>query len=216
MKRSYSTYWRRTIRPSGLFVAALSAALLVSTSCASNPPRSPDNVCAVFEEKPKWWRAAKRAERKWQLPPEVAMAFVHRESAYVSNAKPPRKKKLGFIPWGRVSSAYGYAQATDEAWADYIAATDRWFSDRDDFSDALDFIGWYNTQSRKRLRLKSDNARHLYLAYHEGWGGYRSGRWRRDKTVQRYADIVAGRAANYHLQLKQCRGDLDSGWWIFS
>ena len=92
-------------------------------------------------------------EREWGLPIPVGMAFVHRESSYVADAKPPRGRLLWVIPWRRPSSAYGYAQATDEAWSDYRKATSRWMVDRDDFSDALDFIGWYNDRSARTLRL---------------------------------------------------------------
>ena len=37
----------------------------------------------------------------------VLMAFVHHESSFRSDARPPREYILGFIPWGRVSSAKG-------------------------------------------------------------------------------------------------------------
>ena len=38
---------------------------------------------------------------------------------------------------------------------------------------ATDFIGWYNKKSRETLGISSVNAEHLYLAYHEGRGGYK-------------------------------------------
>ena len=115
------------------------------------------------------------------------MAFVHRESHYVANAKPPRRRLLGVVPWKRLSSAYGYAQATDEAWQDYTDETDRWFVDRDDFADALDFIGWYNHRSHRRLGLRKDDAYHLYIAYYAGHGGYAQGRWKQKGPARGYA-----------------------------
>ena len=192
-----------------------SSIVLTLGGCAAAPPKTPDNVCSVFEQKQRWWKEAKRVERRWGVPPSVSMAFVHRESSYVANAKPPRRRKLGFIPWGRISSAYGYAQATDETWADYKRASGRRFADRDDFGDALDFIGWYNAETHRQLGISLHDARHLYLAYHEGRSGYRSGRWRKKQAVKRYADKVAHRSASYEAQLKGCRKALDRGWWIF-
>ena len=51
--------------------------------------------------------------------------------------------------WGRVSSAYGYAQAKDETWADYKREAGGWGASRDDFADALDFMGWYIQKSQR-------------------------------------------------------------------
>ena len=45
-------------------------------------------------------------------------------------------------------------------------------ADRDDFADAIDFVGWYNHQSVKRSGISPQNTYGLYLAYHEGHGGY--------------------------------------------
>ena len=219
MKNSCLRCWTVTSqKPRGpravgrLFVLAC---FVLLAGCASSPPKNPDNLCKVFQEKKSWWRAAKKAEKRWQLRPAVAMAFVQRESSYKRKAKPPKKLVLGFVPWGRISSAYGYAQATDGAWRDYQRATGRNGADRDDFGDALDFIGWYNAESRRQLKLKSTDARHLYLAYHEGWGGYRSGKWRKKTVVQGYADKVATRASRYERQLRGCRKRLDRRWRLF-
>ena len=80
------------------------------------------------------------------------MAFVKQESAFVHNAKPPRKYALGFIPWGRLSSAYGYSQALDGSWDDYQDATGSW-GRRTSFEDSLDFMGWYMDQTQKELGI---------------------------------------------------------------
>ena len=47
-------------------------------------------------------------------PVHVQMAILHQESKFIPNAKTPRKYFLGIVPWGRQSSAYGYAQALME------------------------------------------------------------------------------------------------------
>ncbi len=187
--------------------------VLALSACTSAPPRQPDDICRIFDEKRSWYRAALETEREWGLPIPVGMAFVHRESSYVADAKPPRGRLLWVIPWRRPSSAYGYAQATDEAWSDYRKATSRWMVDRDDFDDALDFIGWYNDRSARKLRLSKQDAYHLYLAYYSGISGYASGRWRSDARVKGYASKVARRAQRYSAQFSTCKKRLSRGFW---
>ena len=187
-----------------LSVACFLSGVVALGSCAANPPRQPDNACGIFEEKGSWYKAAREAKKKWGMPVHVGMAFVHRESHYVADAKPPRKKLLGVVPWRRLSSAYGYAQATDEAWQDYVADTDRWFVDRDDFDDAMDFIGWYNDRSHKHLGIAKNDSYRLYLAYYTGPTGYRRGVWKNSPTIQGYAQKVKSQAGRYALQLQKC------------
>jgi len=103
-----------------------------------------------------------------------------------------------------LSSAYGYAQATDEAWEDYLADTNRWFVDRDDFADAMDFIGWYNHRSSKQLGIAKTDAYRLYLAYYSGPTGYRKGVWKNSATIQGYARKVQSQSSLYAAQLKRC------------
>ena len=96
------------------------------------------------------------------------------------------------MPWRRSSSAYGYAQATNEAWKDYKKDTGRRFVQRDDFADAIDFIGWYNDRSHKRLKLRKNDAYRLYLAYYNGHTGYSQGRWRKvqyDKRLRKEGGV---------------------------
>ena len=187
--------------------------MLCSVGCTSAPPRQPDDICRIFEERPSWHRSALAAEENWGLPVPVGMAFVHRESSYVADAKPPRGRLLWVIPWRRPSSAYGYAQATDAAWSDYREATRRWLVERDDFEDSLDFIGWYNHRSARKLGLSKNDAFHLYVAYYEGPSGFASGRWRQDARVKGYASKVARRAERYQRQYSACAEDLPRGFW---
>ncbi len=193
-------------RRGGRGVRILGLVVLASLlwSCSSKPPRQPNNVCGIFDEKRGWMKQAKKAQRRWGTPVHISMAFVHRESHYVADAKPPRKKLLGIVPWRRLSSAYGYAQATDEAWRDYVQDSNRWFPDRDDFGDAMDFIGWYNHRSHKTLGIAKNDAYHLYLAYYTGPTGYRKGVWKRSSTIQGYARKVANQANRYAEQLRRC------------
>ena len=158
----------------------------------------------MFDQKSGWWKAARKAQKKWGMPVHVGMAFMHRESSFVADAKPARKRLIGFIPWTRPSSAYGYAQATDEAWHDYARETDRWFIDRDNFADAMDFIGWYNHRSHRKLGIKKSDAYHLYVAYYTGVNGYRRGGWRQSEKIRGYATKVNRQAERYRQQLTRC------------
>jgi hypothetical protein len=111
---------------------------------------------------------------------------------------------LGFIPLPRSSSAYGYAQAQDPAWQEYTDAIGYRAARRSNIRDALDFIGWYNDVSHQRLGLPKTDAQRLYLAYHEGHGGYARGSWRNKPQLQTIARRVAQRADTYATQLAGC------------
>jgi hypothetical protein len=197
-------------RPGAALLALLAG---LTGGCSSAPPGSPDDLCAVFEEKPRWYRHAQAAEREWGIPIHVAMAFVHKESSYISDARPARGRLLWVIPWRRPSSAYGYAQATSQAWQDYRRDTSRLLADRADFDDAIHFIGWYNQRSVRDLNIARDDAYHLYVAYHEGPTGYRRGGWQDNPTVKAYARKVSERAVRYRSQLAACEDDLGGGFW---
>ena len=113
-----------------------------------------------------------------------------------------------------VSGVYGYAQATDGAWADYLDDRGGFFSERDDIRDALDFVGWYNHRSHRKLGLSKDDAYSLYLAYYVGPGGYARGHWRGNANAKRYAGIVARRAERYARQLDGCESRLQRRRWL--
>jgi len=137
------------------------------------------------------------------VPVNILMAFVRHESGYRKNAKPDYRWFL-FIPLGRPSSAEGYAQIQDPAWHDYKKETGGLFKSRSDMEDALDFIGWYNDKSNKLLGISKRDAKRLYLAYHEGQGGYRRGTYRNKPGLMRIAESVAFTARQYGVQLREC------------
>lgn len=197
-----------------LFVLALLACLFASlTACVSSPPKHQDNICHIFDEKSSWYKKAKKASDKWKIPIGVNMAFIHQESRFVPKAKPPRTKILWIIPGPRKSSAYGYPQAKDETWKWYKKEAGNFGADRDDFGDAIDFIAWYNHISRKRLKIKGNDAYSLYLAYHEGHGGYARKTWSKKGWLKGVASKVSSRANTYQQQLKKCEDRLNSSWW---
>ena len=188
--------------------------VFVVSGCASTPPEDPDDVCEIFAEKPKWYRAVDASYKWWGIQPSTLMAVAHKESSYVSDARPPRRKFLWIFPGRRPSSAYGYAQATDETWDDYLRDRGRRFADRDDFDDAVDFIGWYLNRASRELSIPQTNVQHLYLAYHEGLSGYRRGTWKRNQWLRNAAARVSAKAAIYEAQLKSCRSRLSKRrWW---
>lgn len=197
----------------GMRVALVALAGAALGGCTTQPPSNTEDLCKIFKERPHWYRAAVAAEKRWKMPTPVMMAVMHKESSYVSNARPPRDRLLGIVPWRRSSSAYGFAQATDEAWSDYLRETRNRFADRDDFADAIDFVGWYLHRSHRHLNIAPDDARALYLTYYAGMGGYRRGTWRNNDWLKDAAVRVGKRSARYRHQLERCRGlDRRRGW----
>lgn len=185
----------------------LLAALLVIAGCAT-APRNTENVCSVFEQKDgffnNWYREAKRTEREYGVPVPVLMATIYRESSFRPRARPPRTKLLGFIPWKRPSSAYGFSQALDGTWDDYRRKTGRYGATRSDFGDAVNFVGWYHYQSHLRNGIPLDDAYHLYLAYYFGHGGYSRGDWQASPQVKQAAHRAATIADQYQRQMRNC------------
>ncbi len=181
--------------------------------CVTHPPRDLNNVCNIFRQYPKWYGDALDVEKRWRVPVSVQMAIVHQESKFDARARPPRKKILCVIPWTRASSAYGYAQALRGTWANYRRTQGGIFSSRRDFSDGVDFIGWYANEAYKRAGIRRNDAYSLYLAYHEGVGGYQHKTYLRKQWLITVAHKVSARAQIYQAQLNSCKKSLGSKWW---
>ena len=180
------------------------------------PPERPGDICHVFSERPAWYILARRSEKRWEAPMQVTMAIMRHESGFRKHARTRWRLFLGFIPVGRVSSAYGYAQAQDSTWNLYRTKTGREDASRNDFGDAVDFIGWYMDVSRRMLNLKPKNAYAHYLAYHEGQLGYKRGAHLNQAWLLHYAKKVEATASRYAGQLAQCRTKLNQAtWWMF-
>ena len=179
--------------------------LLLLAACATAPPGNVSNACAIFAEYDDWYPDAQAASRRWGVPLPVLLAIIHQESAFRSDAQPPRTWYLGFIPGPRPSSAYGYSQALDGTWDRYIAATGNHGADRDDFDDAVDFIGWYVNETAKRNRIAKSDAYRQYLAYHEGQEGFAKGSYRKKPWLMERAKQVSRQAERYGAQLARCK-----------
>jgi len=189
------------------FVAGL--LVIILSSCASYRPNNPNNICDIFLGETDWYEAARDAQHKWGTPIYVMMAIMHQESRFVDDAQPERDWFLGFIPLPRDSSAYGFAQAQDPVWSEYMEQAANWGADRDEFEDAIDFIGWYTDGSQKRLKLSKWDSYGQYLAYHEGRGGYSRGTYNSKPWLKKVAAKVKKRATTYNVQLKGCQATLD-------
>ena len=188
--------------------------LIALVGCTTSPPRNIDNLCDIFQEKDGWYDDAADSRDEWGTPIPIMMAMMYQESSFKAKAQPPRKKIFGFIPGPRPSSAYGYSQAKKSTWKEYKSSAGNYGADRDDFSDAIDFIGWYNYKSSKRSGISRNDAYGLYLAYHEGHGGYNRGTYRKKSWLMDVARKVERRAGTYQQQLAGCEDDLDDGWFF--
>ena len=181
--------------------------ILILGSCSAAryaPPSNLENACSIVREHPQYLRAMRSAERRWGVPVSVQMATIYQESKFIGNARTSKKYILGFIPNGRVSSAYGYAQALDGTWEDYQSRSGNWSARRNNIYDATDFIGSYMSETKRRNGVALSDAENQYLAYHEGQGGYAKGTHKTKAWLLRVADAVGDRARMYDRQLKSC------------
>ena len=190
---------------------------LLLTACHSEPlpPKHPGNICDVFMEYPSWYWTAQATYRTWHVPISVQMAIIHQESHFRADASPANKKWFGLSIW-RSSSAVGYAQALDETWRVYVRAAGKISADREDFSDADDFIGWYANRVHHELGVPRRDARSIYLAYHEGFRGFHHRSYREKHWLLNVAQKVQRQSERYRMQLQRCERDLPEKpktWW---
>ena len=140
-----------------IFTCALTSLFLLG--CSTTPPQNTSNICDIFFENRDWYEAAEDMNRKWGVPLHVPMAIMYQESSFKAEARPPKDFVFfGLIPWGRVSSAYGYSQAKTPTWEDYERETNNSWADRNDFDDAIDFRNRY-------LKMEQDLERTLKNKY---------------------------------------------------
>ena len=91
------------------------------------------------------------------------MAFIKHESSYQQGAKPERtrifldyyQKKKKYSVWLCSSHLTEHGNLIKKQ-------QDIWFVSRRNFSDAVDFIGWYNDRSSKKLGIPKNNALTLF------------------------------------------------------
>ena len=193
---------------------AMAIVLLALSGCVSSPPQNLDDLCKIFDEKDDWHEDAKASADKWGTSVPVLMAIVHQESKFQADIKPEFEWYF-VIPLGRASSAYGYSQALDQTWDGYVKDSGNWGADRDEFDDAIDFVGWYSATSYRRNKIKRDDAYHLYLAYHEGHGGFERRTFKSKAWLKKVAKKVSARAIRYRKQYQGCQKQLEDTGWFF-
>ena len=149
------------------------------------------NACAVLAKHPSWYAITKQTEAKWGVPVQVQLAIMRTESDFHSNAKNP------------VSSAYGYAQVINQTWRNY-QKDNHPNAQRTDFRAASDFIGWYANRMHNIIGISKSDPYALYVAYHDGGGGYKKAVKHPNSLASRLARRVSRDAHTYKTQLSSC------------
>ena len=194
------------------FVIILALLLVSACGVFNRVPSSQSNACDLLDHKKSWRRSVNAAKKKWGVSPSLQLAFIKTESNFRARARTPRKYFLGIIPSGRISSAYGYAQALDGTWDWYKKDSGNRLASRTNFSDSTDFIGWYVNKTTKILKIPKNDAYRQYLAYYKGWGDYKN--YSKDKKAIIYAKSVKDTANKYRKQLILCKKNLEKKKYI--
>lgn len=203
------TNYRKLIR-SAIIIKLLSlfGVTVMLQSCATTRPHQIHNTCAIYEQYPEWHWHTKKTQHKWGVPENVQMAIIYHESQFIAEARPPRKTLFGIIPWKRQSTAHGYAQALNQTWEEYQDSTGNNSGKRNKFVDAVDFIGWFAKQAHIKAKIPYNDAYRMYLAYHEGIGGYLNKSYLKKPWLIKVAKNVQKRATIYKSQLSVCSAKL--------
>ena len=173
--------------------------LFLISACSSIPSNT-SNSCSIFNERYLWFKHVNRSEKKWGTPIYLQLAIIKMESDFDWLAKPPRQKLFKVIPYKRPSSSFGYSQAVNGTWEQYKKETGNKLAVRSRFKDSVDFIGWYTNKSSNILNISKSDAFKQYIAYHEGWGGYKN--YKDNKKVINLAKRVEKQSNVYKNQLK--------------
>lgn len=183
-------------------------------ACTTPRPDNVSDICRIFKQYPSWYNAAHKAQQRWGIPIATQLAVIYQESNFHQRIQPPREYIFGIIPWFRPSSSYGYTQAQDAVWSEYKKATGNRFAARSNFSDSVDFIAWYLNSAHHTLGIPRNATFQLYLAYHEGFGGYRRRTYLHKHWLVKVAHRVSARAISYARQLPHCEAEFRSRWWF--
>ena len=180
-----------------LYSLLLVAPLLIASALAAHPEgqnwRGERDICAILGAHEQWVGDTLRASRRWQVQPALLLAIIYHESRFNSEARNPK------------SSSYSYSQAIDNTWKRYLSSTRASsLARRDNFRDAIDFVGWYVATIRNSLGLRTPEA--IYLAYHEGEQGFRRKTYLRKFWLWGVADEVAATTLLFQKQWHSCYG----------
>ena len=185
---------------------------ITSILACSSIPQNTSNSCSIFNERYLWYKHAKKTEQKWGTPIYVQLAIIKMESDFDWLAKPQRQKLFKVIPFKRPSSSFGYSQAVKGTWEQYKNETGNKLATRTRFKDSVDFIGWYTDKTESLLKISKKDAFRQYLAYHEGWGGYKN--YKNNQKVIVLAQKVKKQSDKYKAQLQDCQKRLNKNKYI--
>ena len=180
---------------------------LIISGCSSIPKNTSDG-CSIFSEKYFWYKHAVKAEKKWGTPIYLQLAIIKMESDFDWLAKPQRQKLFKVIPYKRPSSSFGYSQAVKGTWKQYKEDTGNKYASRARFKDSVDFIGWYTNKTKSILKIPLTDPFKQYIAYHEGWGGYKN--YKKNQKVILLAKKVENNSNKYKKQLENCKSSLST------
>ena len=178
--------------------------IIVACSNVLPPPHTIDQACSIIQDRPSWKQSLQQAHHTWQTPIELILTIIRHESSFRAQARPPMRYALGFIPLGRRSTAYGYAQVLDRTWQWYQEKTGHTHHVRDQFEHAVQFVAWYTHRTYQKYRVPFRRYDLHYLAYHEGHGGFRRKTYKHKNKLLKYAKKVAKTAKNFRQQLQYC------------
>jgi len=99
-------------------------------------------------------------------------------------------------------------------WQDYRDETGNSRAKRTNFSDSADFVGWYANKGFYQ-GFSATDARSLYLAYHEGYSGFKKKTYRKKQWLIRVADRVQARSNMYQKQYWGCAKELKKKRFFF-
>ena len=85
-------------------------------------------------------------------------------------------------------------------------------ANRSNFDNSVDFIGWYLSKASS-VRIRNYEVDKLYLAYHEGYGGYKRRSYKDKDWLIDVAKKVKYNAVRYERQLKNCPLKEKRGFW---
>jgi hypothetical protein len=186
--------------------------LIIFASSCSSVPQNTSNSCSIFNERYLWYKHARNTEKKWGTPIYVQLAIIKMESDFDWLAKPQRQKLFKVIPFKRPSSSFGYSQAVKGTWEQYKNETGNKLAARARFKDSVDFIGWYTDKTESLLKISKKDAFKQYIAYHEGWGGYKN--YKNNPKIIGLAKKVENQSNKYKSQLKKCQKRLNKNKYI--
>lgn len=195
----------KTLKAYGLSILSFLIISIILIGCFPPQPHNTQNICEIFQQYPAWYWDAKKTEAKYGVPVPVQMAIMYQESSFRATAEPPATREEPSKP---ITSALGYCQALHGTWQCYKKASDTKVGSRDQFAAASDFIGWYAQMAERIAKINPTDAYNLYLAYHEGLGGYREHSYLKKPWLIQVAHRVEAYALTYAQQLKACEADI--------